>query len=157
MIAFILLCTVFVVLYLFSFLAWKESLGDHGAKGRIALAVMLLFTSTRHFTHPVEFVAMMPPFIPFPSELVFITGLLEILGAIGLLIKRFQRWAGLGLAAMFIAIFPANINVAIHTIQPPGGLPVEPWYLWLRLAFQPAFIWWALWCSKPSTTSVETA
>jgi uncharacterized membrane protein len=57
-----------------------------------------------------------------------------------------RELAAWGLIIQLIAMFPANINVAVNKLPPPGGLPAKPWYVWSRLAFQPlyiAWIWWA--------------
>ncbi|WP_420147449.1 hypothetical protein [Spirosoma sp.] len=61
---------------------------------------------------------------------------------IGLLFPETQFWVAWGLILLLIAIFPANINVAINNLPPPGGLPTKPWYVWSRLFFHPLYILW---------------
>jgi len=148
MLAFAVLIIAFGLLGLLSLFFRWNFIATIRARGRIALGIMLLFTATRHFTHPLELVAIMPEFIPLALPLVYLSGVLEISGAVGLQIPKLQRWAGMALTLFFVAVFPANINAAVIHIQPPGGLPSSPAYLWLRLLFQPVFIWWALWSSK---------
>jgi len=96
-----------------------------------ALAVMLLFTASAHFTSTKEdLIKMVPSQLPFLRQLVFITGLLEILGAIGLLIPQVRPAAGICLALLFVALLPANIHAALNQV-PLRGRPATP--LWLRV------------------------
>ncbi len=122
------------------------------AKGAFALAFGFLISGTLHFTGPERFLAMMPPWLPWHLALVYISGVSELLGAVGLMIPRTRRLAGIGLAALLMAVFPANIYVAMSggSVE---GLPEAGWYYWLRLPFQFVFIAWALWCSKAESTN----
>ena len=99
-----------------------------------------------HLAAPEKFLPIVPDFVPLPRATVIFTGLCEIAGAVGLLIPRFRRAAGLVLAAYAVAVFPANIKHTIYMI-PAGGLPGSWWYHGPRLALQPALVWWALYCS----------
>ena len=85
---------------------------------------------------------MVPSFFPAPRQIVFVTGLLEIAGAVGLLIPQVRAAAGTCLALLFVAMFPANINAALRQV-PLRGRPATP--LWLRLPMQVLFIALALW------------
>lgn len=116
-------------------------------KAAAALAGMFFFTGTLHFVTPERFVAMIPPALPAPLVLVYGSGAFELLGAAGLLVPRLWRWAGWGLAALLVAVFPANIYVAVSggSVE---GMPENNWYYWLRLPIQFVFIGWALWCSR---------
>ncbi len=131
----------------------RGSLRDRRAKGAFALAFGFLISGTLHFTGPGRFLAMMPPWLPWHLALVYISGVLELLGAVGLMIPRTRRLAGLGLAALLVAVFPANVYVATSggSVE---GLPPASWYYWARLPFQFVFIAWALWCSKGDRTSL---
>lgn len=73
-----------------------------------------------------------------------LTGVAEIAGAIGLMVPRLRKAAGIGLALYAICVYPANINHAINNIA-MGGTQMTWWYHAPRLAFQPVFVWWALW------------
>ena len=100
-----------------------------GARGLIAaptwadalrggLAAMFLVTGTAHFVGMrEELIAMVPPSLPAPGLLVSITGLLEILGALGLLWRRTTRAAAVALGSLMIAMFPANVYVATHDLE----------------------------------------
>src|SRR5581483_9280443 len=96
-----------------------------------------------------SFVSIVPAWLPAPELLVQVSGVCEIAGGLGLLHPSTRRLAGLGLMALYVAVFPANINQAIHHL-PVNGQPVAPAVLWGRLFLQPVFIAWAWWCTRPS-------
>lgn len=96
-----------------------------------------------HLVRPRPFVAVMPAYLPEPATLVAISGVAEVAGGVGLLLPRTRRAAGWGLAALYVAVFPANVDMALH---PSMGLP--PWLLWARLPFQIPLIMWALWAGR---------
>jgi uncharacterized membrane protein len=124
---------------------------DWRTAGRWALAAMLLFTASAHFTavrH--DLVRMVPGWVPFPEAVVTITGLLELAGAGGLVVPRTQRIAGLCLALLFVAMFPANVK-ADQAGLTVAGSPATP--LFLRVPMQILFIWLALWSTRGRTTS----
>ena len=99
-----------------------------------------------HILKPAALMPIMPPWIPFPREVVVLTGVAEVLGALGLMIPRWRRAAGIGLALYAVGVFPANLYHAFGAVSVPG-LPSSWWYHGPRLAFQPVFVWWALWAS----------
>lgn len=114
---------------------------------RLFIAVSMVVVGVLHFVRPSGFVRIVPSFLPAPLLLVHVSGFFEILGGLGLLVGRVHRAAAFGLIALFIAVFPANINMAANDIQPEGGhLPVA--LLWLRLPFQALFIGVAWWLSR---------
>lgn len=101
-----------------------------------------------HFVDPVPFTKIVPPGIGDPTLLVLISGFFEIAGGVGLLIPKVRAWAGYGLIALFVAVFPANIYMALNDIAPTGQhLPAI--VLWGRLPFQFVFIALAWWVSRP--------
>jgi uncharacterized membrane protein len=109
---------------------------------RALLAIAMIAIGIAHFADPEPFVRIVPKALPSPLGLVYVSGLFEILGGAGLLVERTRRFAGLGLIALYLAVFPANINMAANDIQPAGhAIPVA--LLWLRLPFQALLIWWA--------------
>lgn len=114
----------------------------HGALP-YALAVMFLFTAAAHFNQMRhDMVRMVPPWVPQPEAVVAITGGLEILGAIGLMVPKTRRAAGIALILFLVAVFPANVHAALNEVT-MGGRPATP--LWLRLPMQLLFIcllWW---------------
>ncbi|MFE5675369.1 hypothetical protein ACFQ7B_23930 [Streptomyces erythrochromogenes] len=130
------------------FATWRPS-ALHG------LAVMLVCTASAHFVPSAfgpmpghhDLVAMVPPFVPFPRLAVYATGVLELLGAAGLVREATRRTAGLGLAALFVLMLPANTHAAVEHI-PFNGEPATP--LWFRIPEQVVFIGVALWATVPT-------
>jgi uncharacterized membrane protein len=111
---------------------------------RWLLTVFLVLMGVLHFVFPEEFVRMIPSVLPAKAALNVIAGICELAGAIGLQIPRLRKIAAWGLVALFIAVFPANINMAINHIS-PTRFPSTPFQLWARLPFQALFIaaaWW---------------
>ena len=113
---------------------------------RVILAAFYLGAGILHLKSPQGFISIVPSFMPWPAEVVWFTGLSEIAGAIGLMIPRLQKAAGIGLALYAICVFPANINHALNQID-VGGLPNSWWYHGPRFVLQPILVWWALYCS----------
>lgn len=112
------------------------------------LAIFYLGAGIMHIRSPGGFIAITPNWVPFPEQVVFLTGVAEIIGAIGLLIPprvipKARYWAGIGLALYALCVWPANINHAVNDIA-IGGETLSWSYHGPRLAFQPVFIWWAL-------------
>jgi uncharacterized membrane protein len=111
---------------------------------RYAMSAMFIFTAVSHF-HPrtrPDLVRMVPPFFPLPGLLVTLTGILELAGALGLLIPPFIAPAALALSGLLIAMFPANVYAAVNNL-PIGGRPATP--LAIRLPLQLFWIgalWW---------------
>ena len=114
---------------------------------RWLLTIGMVLAGANHFIDPALYVAMMPDALPWPLELVYVSGVFEILGGLGLILPGTRRLAGWGLVALFVAVFPANLNMAVHHL-PFGGRPVPSWALWARLPLQLVFIAWALWASR---------
>ncbi|MEP7122040.1 MAG: DoxX family membrane protein [Byssovorax sp.] len=118
---------------------------------RLLLAVAMVVVGVLHFVNPAGFVRIVPAYLPAPLALVLVSGAAEILGGLGLFVPRTRRLAAWGLVALYIAVFPANLNMALHQI-PLGDAPIAPdkvWLLWLRLPFQALFIAWAVWLTRP--------
>jgi uncharacterized membrane protein len=98
-----------------------------------ALAVLFVGAGLAHFVWPSAFARIVPPALPAPRALVFVSGAFEILGGIGLLVPALRVWAGWGLILLLIAVFPANVHMALRPDRFPA-LPV--WALYLRLPLQ---------------------
>ena len=114
---------------------------------RLILALMFATAGIFHFTYTQKFVQIIPPFIPLPERVIYISGFFEILGAIGLLIPRYQRQAAFGLVLLLVAVLPANIYMAVKNIQ-FGGIMNNQILQWVRIPFQGVLIWWVLWCTE---------
>ncbi|MDA0841647.1 MAG: DoxX family protein [Planctomycetota bacterium] len=113
---------------------------------RYLLGAFFIFAGSLHFARSEPFVAIVPPYLPYPLALVLISGFFEILGGVGVLIPRTRRLAGYGLIALLAAVFPANVHMAVHAIQLPG-LHVPDSLLWYRLPLQLVLIAWVWWCA----------
>ena len=109
----------------------------------LLIAVYFLGGGVTHFTNPDFFVAIMPPYLPYHLELVWISGAFEILGALGLLLTRTRLMAGYGLIALTIAVTPANVHMAMNPDLFPD-VPVT--FLYGRLVLQ-LFLLWLIWFS----------
>ncbi len=108
---------------------------------RFALAILFIVAGASHCIAPAPYLAITPPFIPWPAAVVVLSGIAEILGGLGLLNSSTRRWAGWGLIALLLAVFPANIR-ALSTGITIGGYTVPVWMLWARLPLQPLLIAW---------------
>lgn len=108
-----------------------------------ALAAFVIGTGVMHFVTPQFFIDIVPDYLPAPELLVAVSGVFEILGGIGLLVPMTRRFAAFGLIALFIAVFPANVHMALHQITPTGAPALPAWMPWARLPLQAALIWWA--------------
>jgi uncharacterized membrane protein len=112
---------------------------------RILLALIYLIAGVAHVRSPSGFLQITPAWVPWPETIIFLTGVSEIAGAIALaFVPRLRRAAGIALALYAVCVFPANINHAVNDIA-VGGTDLSWWYHGPRLAFQPLFVWWALW------------
>ncbi|MBW4574292.1 MAG: DoxX family protein [Aphanothece sp. CMT-3BRIN-NPC111] len=114
---------------------------------QIILGVVMVVVGALHFTNPDPFVRIVPDYLPYHLELVYISGFFEILGGAGLLIPRVSRAAAWILVVLYIAVFPANINQAVNNIA-VEALPHDPPLIWLRLPFQALLVTWAWWFTK---------
>ncbi|MVM30561.1 DoxX family membrane protein [Spirosoma sp. HMF4905] len=108
----------------------------------LATTVMFVMIGLTHLRKPEQLTYMIPKFLPNARLLVLLSGVAELVLGIGLLISETRFWSAWGLIILLIVIFPANINVAVNNLPPPGGLPAKPWYVWSRLLFQPVYIIW---------------
>jgi uncharacterized membrane protein len=108
----------------------------------ILLAVFMVFAGAMHFLRPKAYVRIVPRGLPAPRLIVVVSGVFEILGGLGLLVSVTRPWAAWGLIVLFVAIFPANVNMAVNRIG-FGRKPSPPWLLWARLPLQVILIAWA--------------
>jgi len=139
-----------------------ERFGTWRVSAAHALAAMLVLTASAHFVpggvtvmpnHEVM-VRMVPPFVPFPAFMVYATGVLELLGAAGLVLTATRRTAGRCLAVLFVLLLPANVHASISGVE-----TVTP--LWLRVPEQVLYIAIALWAarevSRPRSVPISPA
>ena len=113
----------------------------------IGLAAFFINVGIDHFVNPDFYLSIMPPAFPLHIEAVYISGVFEILGGIGVLIPKFRRFSGWGLVALLIAVYPANIYMAISPDTFPD-IPLSA--LYFRLVLQFIFFYWAYSVTRPS-------
>jgi uncharacterized membrane protein len=117
---------------------------------RYLLAIFFVLAGANHFINAGFYLQMMPPYLPWHLFLVYLSGICEIVLGIMVLIPGLTSIAGWGLIALLIAVFPANIHMALHPDLFPNIIPVA---LWIRLPFQAVFIAWAYWSTRPSVST----
>ncbi len=119
---------------------------------RILLGLMGVFyilAGVNHFRVPEFYLPMMPPYLPWHVELVALSGLAEVALGVAVLVPGLRRPAACGIIALLIAVFPANLHVALHDV-PIGGATEGAGVLnWVRLPFQAVLIAWAWWYTGP--------
>src|SRR5215213_532424 len=110
-------------------------------RARVGLSLFFVFTSIGHFISTAAMAEMLPPSVPYRIELIYITGLLELLGAIGVWAPRLTQLTGLLLILMLLALLPANVYSAFKRVE-FGGHGAGPLYLLVRVPLQLFAIWW---------------
>ncbi|HEY8396573.1 MAG TPA: hypothetical protein VIK80_01450 [Flavihumibacter sp.] len=138
----IVLALVFVIALVVIRLLRKQ--WDFRVPALIAMSAMLLFTAMGHFMFTAGMTMMLPDFVPFKKEMVYLTGLIEIAAAIGLLVPRFRVLTGWLLILFFVLLLPANIHAAIRHVDYQNATfeGDGPVYLWFRVPLQILFIAW---------------
>ncbi|MCG1037670.1 DoxX family protein [Polaribacter sargassicola] len=126
---------------------------DISLSARIAISIMFLFTAIAHFFYTKGMSMMIPKIIPYKQGLVYLTGVLEILLALSLLIPKFKEISAWILIILLILMLPANIYAAIHNVNYQKGTfdgnGIN--YLWFRIPLQILFIFWIYLCSIKSS------
>jgi len=113
------------------------------------LGMLFVIAGMNHFRVPNFYANLMPPYLPWHLPLVYISGVAEMVLGVLLLTSRFQTAAAWGLIALLIAVFPANIHMALHPEQFPN---ISPALLWTRLPLQGVLIAWAYWFTGRNST-----
>jgi uncharacterized membrane protein len=108
---------------------------------RWALAIVMVFAGVMHFVKPKFYLRIMPPYVPWHRACVIVSGIAEIALGAALVVDVARPWAAYALIALFVAVFPANVHMALHAKE----LRVPPAIGWGRLPFQAVFIAWAWW------------
>ncbi len=114
----------------------------------VLAAIFYVVAGALHFIKPVPYLRIMPPYVPWHAAMVRLSGAFEILGGFGLLLPATRRAAAWGLVALLIAVFPANVYMAVHPVE-TGAAGIAPVLRWGRLPLQMLLIWWLLWCTRP--------
>jgi uncharacterized membrane protein len=117
------------------------------------LSAFFVTAGVSHFTNPGFFSNIVPPFLPWPLGLVYVSGVAEIALGLAVLVPSLRTAAGWGLVALLVAVFPANVYHAVAQkpfVDAPTWMPpATPLGLWLRLPVQPLLAAWAWWCTRP--------
>ena len=113
----------------------------------VLLSAAFVGAGAMHFVRPQVFEAIVPPWLPAPGALVATSGVAEVLGGIGLVVPALRPWAGWGLVALLVAVFPANVYMAQEWERFAGLAP--RWALLARLPLQAVLIGWVFWASRP--------
>lgn len=108
---------------------------------RWILALVFTFAGVMHLRAPEAYLKVMPGYLPFPLALIYISGVAEIAGGLGVLPRATRKLAGWGLIALLVAVFPANIAMAQSGTE-GVGIDVPRWVWIARLPFQAVFIAW---------------
>lgn len=117
---------------------------------RLPLGLLFVATGTLHFVAPDAYARTIPDVLPAHEALVYLSGVAEIAGGVAVLHPRTARLGGLWLVATLVAVFPANVNMALHPERWPE---LAPAVLWARLPLQAALIAWAEWATRPPRAS----
>ncbi len=120
---------------------------------RSIVTLIFVGVGVAHFTHAQRFVRMMPPYLPAQVELVWLSGVFEILGGLGVWAPwpKVRRAAGYGLVALLLAVYVVNVDMALHGSPLRDGTVLPPWgplVLWLRLPMQFVFMWMAVYATR---------
>ncbi|CAN5563559.1 hypothetical protein BH10ACI4_BH10ACI4_14040 [soil metagenome] len=115
--------------------------------GVLLFALLFIVAGPLHFLMPAVYLKIMPPYLPHPLALIYISGAAEFLGGVGLLIPMTRRAAAWGLVALLIAVWPANLYMATAHLPFPG-IAGQSWAQWFRVVFQVPLIYWAWRCSR---------
>jgi uncharacterized membrane protein len=111
------------------------------------LCVLFVMAGLNHFINPAFYLKIMPPYLPWHLFLVYLSGFFEVALGVLLLAPVFTRLADWGLIALLIAVFPANIQMAVNPQLYPD---ISPPALRLRLPLQAVFIAWSYWYTRPA-------
>ena len=112
---------------------------------RYLLGGLFVAAGINHFIMTDFYVRIMPPYLPWHRELVYVSGVAEAVLGLLLLTRRWTAWAAWGLIALCVAVFPANVHMAMHAEHYPSFTPLG---LWLRLPAQGLLIAWAWWYTR---------
>lgn len=118
---------------------------------KVIFALIFIAAGILHFAASDKFLRIVPPVLPFPLFIVYLSGVCEIALGVMLLIPKYTRFAAWGLIALLIAVFPANIYMALN---PPLFPDISPALLYLRLPLQFVLIAWAYWFSNKSNIEI---
>lgn len=109
-------------------------------RSRGLLGLFFIGAGINHFVIPGTYERIVPPGLGDPRTLVMASGIAEVAGGVGVFVPRARPLAGLGLIALLVAVFPANVHMAL---EPERFRQIPRWALYARLPLQPLMMWWA--------------
>jgi uncharacterized membrane protein len=123
---------------------------------RIGLAAMFMFTATSHFS-PLKYdmAAMIPPPLTGALWVIYITGILELAGAIGLMLTRWRTWAAWGLMSLLVAMLPANVYAALSGVTLQGNPAAALWWRVPLQLFWIGMLWWSSVKSREQGSGID--
>jgi len=121
------------------------------------MGLFYLFAGIMHFANAAFFIRIVPDYLPWHAALVYVSGICEIALGVLVLLPDTRVRAAWGIIALLIAVFPANINMAVNRIPLTEGTPPDMVALWLRLPLQGVLIAWAWWYTRPRSASTFKA
>jgi uncharacterized membrane protein len=116
-------------------------------RARVGLSLFFLFTAIGHFIKTEPMAEMLPASVPYRIWIIYVTGILELLGAIGVWIPRLTKLTGVLLILLLIGVLPANVYSAISRVE-FGGHDAGPAYLFVRIPFQIFVMWWTYFATQ---------
>ncbi|WP_371823861.1 DoxX family protein [Phyllobacterium sp. 628] len=125
----------------------NQKLATLRAALRWFLALIYCAAGILHILRPQWFMQITPAWVPYPLQVILLTGVCEVLGGLALLGQRFRKAAGFALALYAVCVYPANIKHAIDSLS-AANVTLGWCYHAPRLAFQPVLVWWALFAGE---------
>jgi uncharacterized membrane protein len=113
------------------------------------MAAFYIAAGVMHFVSPEAYRPMMPPYLPWHEALIFLSGVAELGLGIAVLFPALRPWAAWGIILLLIAIFPANVHIALHNVPVFGAAEGAGVWNWVRLPVQGLLILWAWWYTGP--------
>ena len=113
---------------------------------RWTYGILFALAGANHFWHTDFYVNIMPPYLPWHTALVYVSGVFELALGLALLFRRSERFAAWGMIALIVAVTPANLHMALNPELFPDYNPAA---LWVRMPLQGVLIAWAFWYTRP--------
>lgn len=120
-------------------------------------AVFYTFAGAMHFISPEAYRPMMPPYLPAPDLLILLSGVAEVLIGLGLFWPKLRAQAGWGVVLLLLAVWPANLHIALENVPVFGAAEGAGALNWVRFAFQVPLMVLAWWSTRPVDPKAQAA
>lgn len=114
------------------------------------MAVFYVLAGLGHFVSTDFYVPMMPDYLPWHLGLIYLSGVAEVVLGLAVLVPAVRPWAAWGIVALLVAVFPANLHIALHNVPLGGAEEGLGAWNWVRLPFQGVLVAWAWWYTDDS-------